>query len=1167
MKPSSALSTAQRDSLKTARASAWFYARPDTVVATLTVTSALNTLEGRVNVSGSLANVTADMTAKVKRGSNLVGYYRIRKVGGSEIYLGADANDRGLFQFGQALPPIAVGDTIEVLDRYDLAAKIPRIDTGASVIYEDYDIAYSDQNTTPAPYARVWIREASNGAWSTHYGGFTSGATLDLDIRVEAYSFVSGAFSFNFTFPASWVVLSANTTATVAERQVRVPIGTFSFTCTITQNAKTRALTRYVVIDDRANPTLFKELIDFSADFSTDGVRLAGRLRSQDAQTYISGIPQGAFSLIVLDTEQNPAFSRVFAGFFEGGSYTSREAERAAQIAIFDVSETLKRVYCASQLFERKSTVDTWQKLPHSLSHPAFAVYWLLDWRVANYHRLFNFEVFSSAADYKTIALKTDRGSLWQAVQAMTGRLPTSILCASADGLILDERPELLSASARNAIVTRATLTEDDVAGLDISVAQRVRYRRVRLAAFLPVAADDVKPTPIRSGATALNGEQEQDISGLLALSQAELNRVAGDTLASLNAPYERIQYELIGALGMAFMPYHQQFVGNNIPQAYHELFSAAFAQRCIPVSLSLRLESGGVVRTSLTVKPETDGADGVTLPIPIEGEYSIVEPFELPPYELPPIELDLGEPFNYDPPTLMPIGENGSNERGRFFLLTKDNRVIRVTFDGNGNPQFADISPDVNIRNALGQSEMLQAYWQSPERLYIMGRDSFAMTPNARFATPSWVEIKNANPANSKQIVVTFGAGTYPYTLVQYAAIDYSNGNPPPCVERTGGTMVVRMDLGSSRSGVFTVAADFFRPDFLRSSTTNWVARDASLNQLGTGVMNKIGAVPNQWNTSDPSVFSGSNVRYIDITASLGSGAGSTIYRFDNIKITYPISATGKFDGKYDFASLPSANQFCWLGVRVINGQPTVVFYKTANAFQGVYAVPIAKDVGNMTYGIAFNPHNDKEIYITAGDPSDGSGAVYKSVNGGLSFVKTSIPLATRGGAIHWNWSTQTANTPNTSEGNLRTIEGVVGSNIVLRRGFTNTSNVTNNTANWLRSRQGLQFAHIDLDIGFYAASNGNVFKSTDAGVSWSAGATVTGGSGFYVNGAAQYPLATNFLLIFGYRCLGYSANGFTSYTSLWSAYDTWRASTLGATVGEEIVSAVVDIGYAVKR
>jgi hypothetical protein len=1167
MKPTSALTTAQRDALKTARATAWFYARPDTVVATLTVTSALNTLEGRVNVSGSLSNVTADMTAKVKRGSNLVGYYRIRKVGGSELYLGADVNDKGLFQFGQALPPIAANDTIEVLDRYDLAAKIPRIDTGASVIYEDYDIAYSDQNTTPAPYGRVWIREAANGAWNTHYGGFTSGSTIDLDIRVEADSFVSGAYSFNFTFPVSWVVLSSNTTATVAERQVRVPIGAFSFTCTITQNAKTRTLTRYVVVDDRVNPTLFKELLDFSAEFTTDGVRLSGRLRAQDAQTYLSGIPQGAFSLIALDTEQNPAFSRVYTGFFDGGSYTSREAERAAQIAIFDASEILRRVYCASQLFERKSTVDTWQKLPQALSHPAFAVYWLLDWRVANYHRLFNFEVYSAASDYKAIALKSDRGSVWQAIQAMTGRLPTAILCASADGLRLDERPELLSATARNAIITRYTLTEDDVASLNISVTQRTRYRRARLAAFLPVAADDEKPIPIRSGATAINGEQEQDIDGLLALSQAELNRVSGDTLAALNAPYERIQYELIGALGMAFMPYHQQFVGNNIAQAYHELFSAAFTQRCIPISLSLTVEAGGVVRTSLTVKPETDGADGVTLPIPIEGEYSIVEPFELPPYELPPIELDLGEPLTYDPATLMPIGENGSNERGRFFLLTKDNRVIRVTFDGNGNPQFADISPDVNIRNALGQSEMLQAYWQSPERLYIMGRDSFAMTPNARIAAPSWIEVKNVNPANSKQIVVTFGAGSYPYTLVQNAAIDYSSGNPPPCVSRAANPMVFRIDLGASRSGAFTVILDFFRPDFISSSTLNWVARDASLNNIGTGSIGATAPVPNQWNTSDPANFSGSNVRYIDITATIGAGFGSGIYRFDNIKITYPVSQTGKFDGKYDFASLPSANQFCWLGVRVINGQPTIVFYKTANAFQGVYAVPIAKEVANMTYGIAFNPHNDKEIYITAGDPADGSGAVYKSVNGGLSFVKTSVPLATRGGAIHWNWSTQTTNTPNTSESNLRAIEGVVGSNIVLRRGFTNTSNVTNNTGNWLRTRQGLQFAHIDLDFGFYTASNGNVFRSTDSGVTWSAGATVTGGSGFYVNGAAQYPLATNFLLIFGYRCLGYSTNGFTSYTSLWNAYDTWRAANLGATVGEEIVSAVVDIGYAVKR
>jgi hypothetical protein len=250
------------------------------------------------------------------------------------------------------------------------------------------------------------------------------------------------------------------------------------------------------------------------------------------------------------------------------------------------------------------------------------------------------------------------------------------------------------------------------------------------------------------------------------------------------------------------------------------------------------------------------------------------------------------------------------------------------------------------------------------------------------------------------------------------------------------------------------------------------------------------------------------------------------------------------------------------WLSKKAVDGTFYTFLNRSFSRSLAAYtAVRVALWSSNTRPTIATSPHNWRLVYVSAGDPGSGDAYVYKSVNGGATFVATAVELMTSGGQVWWNWSTSTPNAKNTLESNLFIVRGRNASNALLFRRGPSGSDVTIATGAGKEGATAFSLYGYPRDLDFlYMASQDNAFyKSTNTGASWSATTSVPGGTSNITRGVIGFPRDSNFALAFGYRTLAYSTNAGTAWTNLW----TGLAAALGG--GDEtVVSAVVDLSVA---
>jgi hypothetical protein len=255
--------------------------------------------------------------------------------------------------------------------------------------------------------------------------------------------------------------------------------------------------------------------------------------------------------------------------------------------------------------------------------------------------------------------------------------------------------------------------------------------------------------------------------------------------------------------------------------------------------------------------------------------------------------------------------------------------------------------------------------------------------------------------------------------------------------------------------------------------------------------------------------------------------------------------------------------NTYYWLSYKDVSGTNYVFFNGTSDNFATVTQTQIARYINTMHYGLTTALNNYRTVYASAGSPASGDAFIYKSTDGGKTFAATAAALNTRGGALWWNYSGQTANVRNTSESNLLWLKGLSGSNQVqVVKGISGSAvTIVTDATRYAETHHALIALNKDLDYVKYLARTGHFYRSTNAGSSWTAGTTVTGGASAICRGLTGWPTDSNFAWVYGYRILAYTEDAGVSVTNEWTDYDTWRNSTYGASTAETILMVLPDL------
>lgn len=1196
-KPSAALSSADLTALAAPHAMrAWLAVVPDTVAATLSVTSTPSDPFQSLSVSGSLSAVRVGQTVKVTNsaGTVLRGYYRVRKAPtGSTLFLNESSQaDPGLLPTPIRTAGIGVGDSVTVLDRYDLSSVFPRIDLPTSTIFEDYDQAYVAQNSTPPPIVNITATATAQGNITTagHWAGFydpnLSYATLTFTAQPLAWV-GSSTFTYLWTIPSAWTIVSGSATTATFTARVSVVSGNgfYPLRLQVTDNyGNVVSAVRFVFVSDRSTYT-YTSISALSETWSLNAKRVAVRL---DA-TALRDIPHGALTLLVTELQIGdsvyavPSIPRLSVGWLERNSLSIDAVRFGADAEIISPFDVLERVPSASQLWETTAAPTTWQQITLQLGHIDYPIWWLLRYRAANALRLFNYTPLADSLlspTYRMTAFRVESGTVSGQLSALAARVAGGRISVRDDGEFQFVRdPSLLSSTARTTVPVRLTLSSAFYSQLSYVRRYRAEVKNVLGAAF---AWDGIasQPTPYRAESPNRFGSGSATISDeqLITTGQTELNEVVGKRLAQANNPYGDIALQLAGLYGVTCLPTDAQFVNVQVSATQNAESNSAFTLRCIPTNLTRNLLENGAVQTALSVIAETDGVAGVARPVPVAGGAAIIPLTEISPLQLPVLPIDFGNPFAYTPTELMPIAPRplAPQQRGRLFLATSEGYVVRVTFNNAGDPVFEDISPPPALREALGNAaiKLVTARFE-PRRAFLFGSVGVLMCADILSSSVTWSVIPLLSEETPKTETITLDAGSALYTgYFDNGDVGglFGGGNPGNCwgVEKTTTSTITPI------AGVFVVFATprtvtAVGMDFKRNnSDATGIARQAVLADPLGNVLSVPFAGPtvpanNVWQSVASGAISVANVKQITFQVDIIATTGKTIRLYlDNATYTYLQPAGSPYDNLSDFKSLGKRGAYGWLGRRIITGQDTVLYFRTFDNFKTIAASIVARRVANLTYTVAPNPHNPNVVVVSAGDPGAGDARLYLSENGGGLFTPIAPALTARGGSVWWNWSTTTRNQPNTTLTNLRFLRGLDGSdNLILERGTAGSPVTLLAAAATLYPETGSAYFHLesDLKVAYYVSRTGVLRRSINSGDTWStSAASVPGGSGLVVRGISQFPADANFVLAFGYRALAFTTNAGDAWTSLWTAYDTWRSGTFGSE-GETLVTAIPDL------
>jgi hypothetical protein len=1130
---------------------------PDRTVATAevdTTPSSTSIVEVAVtNESADWANRRAGMRVKIASpGGTLRGYYQIRNtLTSGVIELAEIANaDPGIIALNSRTEGIQAGDEITVLEHYDLRSMMP-FTTLAGITGQDYDIPVGTYNTLPESIFNATVN-AQNGA--DYAAIVANGATkaMTLTLTETAWPTDVGSVAYSWASPSGWTSLSALNTATLTGN---APVGAHVVYCTITNATDSWQVVKIFFIRihspaDPPIPVLIDNVIDTETrQWRTKTVRVASGAASV--------IPPGAFCMLWEDPTWNSAditsATKKMVGYRTGADWLHRPGYHESEVIVTGVCGMLDMLQSTAATLRFTGAVTGWEELAASLSNVAYAIRWILRWRVKNVLERFNFTPFDTSG---TLAPRSiipmAQGSAFQQISRLGDMYEVNVGSRSDGEIMCAYHPSMLE--DRSAVVTRVTVTNAHYSSITVNQREHPGCGMMRYEGIISHGLVSDFPTGAQAPGDRQFGQSAKTISknDKVFDNQTDANRRAGRAFAMETQPITSVMLEFPSNWDVFECADMQRMIVT-VP-ASKSPTGSALELMVIPNTLTKYYLGGNKAKVQLTAEVETDGVEGVYIDIrPADtsayGNYSDLQ--ETP---IEPLPADWG-----------PDGDEVPVEGDLTGLLT-------AARDGLVSLNGADISPTAEQRESISPTIKMIVDPHNYKRLILYGGGGGLVCDD--MFNPSWRAINLASGAPSQtwsktfdftatdgdwQDTATFGSET-PASAVWTTGVGWEDTDyesPVGSIGRRGANIIISIAASTLTSitltytytkGTASVGAD---PGVLigTSSTLSLLTHTASssgsnLTRQWTGT--ETGATVIQLridSDNDTSAPFGGYTGSATITKVVITGIGTN--PFGGVGVSTDETFIG------DIVGTPNREgYFGWLAVR----DGTDVYYsRTENYWRTVKTTSLGAYASDLTFGIAIASHGQQVVMV--GGPGS---AIWRSTNWGSTFG-TVAALNPHGGAITIPWaagggSVNVAATPKfcyfkgTAAGGTAQFVNYAGGTVAL------------GTAQWPYESGGAQIHTFTTDGSYIMVGmqQGGVWKSSDAGATFGTAASL-GGTAWGLNGSPQN---SEFLLVFGPSTLKYTTTfGTAAWADLYSTYETELVDDEFDGGGTDLVSAQIDL------
>lgn len=851
-------------------------------------------------------------------------------------------------------------------------------------------------------------------------------------------------------------------------------------------------------------------------------------------------------------------------------------------ISLVDIAGRLDKLAGFPQEIRRKTTPTKWTEAKistYSANIPRY-VHYLLHW----HSTALELADFTWDGDEYTFSwLESDGQSIWQQAAQRCEAIGYLLTCNRLGQLKMKPDPQLQVSGDRTAVV-QVNIQADDWKQIGYTYTQAPRQHWHRGAALLITTGDaetEVAETvfSVAPGKAPTQGPGESNQNYQLVLDATEhYEREGRRYRARQNAQFGAYEVEIVENNEGGIDPAELEWVTLTASSTQDDYRGRSLSSvRFLPIEVSFEYSVNGIRRQRVALEREVLGdisaIDDPQLAIQddILGEWgdddwgwSQVEPiidtglnFNFPP------DQDWGDEEIYDPEVDMPTPTGIS--KGVMYLLVHsfgvltEWRIVRASWK-TGTLTFTDISPNSTRRTVVGEVSGFHLDPYNYKRMVVLGRNGYAYTNDVTATTPTWVaattgmtdEIAGGfQPALNRRNTF-FWLSKNGDNLMLNRTLDAFQTITSKVAGKYVGTMAFSVSVSPHNWRDVWVTAGVesqeeyqdgeFAPkyvDFRNGLPAGWVLNFGTFNSNGLNAVSLGGG------------YYGCSVSYT-YTSNIGYNRSYYWTDFANYGWVGPRFVHVYLHDANDTLLLDASTQYS----HPMGDWSFITGSGSSQQTTRKVTLEFIRDNGDIFYFKEFVIENSDS---PQGNPNTTTPYILRSTNGGDSFTPHT-ELYTNGGPVWWNWSTSTPNEKNTNANNIMIVRGDDASNIVFKQGTGADVNITATLADYPQTEHALGANARDMDYVFYAARTGKFYTSSDAGATWTPGTDIPGGTSKVIRGWWQYPKDRNFAVGFGYRVFAYTTDSGANWTNVQGSYDTWRSSTYGGIIGEQVRQVLID-------
>ncbi len=652
------------------------------------------------NTSGSFTSlVKGGMTAWIgtTAGARDIGVYRVRKTpGATTLYIQEMSNgDPGLLA-SRDLQPLSDNAYITIYEGENVWSVASRIeysggvDTRVGTFYKDYDTAYTDQNETGGDVP--CILNIGN-----HRTGFVDTTTGLLATEWTADTYIwDGATVSTYLWNVDGGTITVGSTST-QDITVTHTYGNYLIECTVTLSTGAVIIARRWVI--ASDPTNHPPI---EIQVSSDRRDIYGRRMSIRVIDSVASILAGQMAIYwevaTWNGDTVASASTQFVGFVKSYSGQNEPNATSETLELVSALELLKETAAFGQQLVVASDPSSWTEVTSTLSHVDFFIMYLLYWHTSIL-RLFDYEPVLLQS-YVTQAWKVDGGNLFQQLQNAGARLNVTVGQGSNGTIFARRDLVMMSQTARDLKIVRATLDESDIQSISPSYSVRNRVGKVLVSGFY---YDSGTLTPLLAVSPGNVGGQGSEIARLegqlvtISGGQAELGERGANEFARLNNPMPDATIVIPYNFDV-IEPAEKYWLTLDLDTAYtHNAYD--YNGRGFVTAVTVTHEENGKKKISLNWTRESAGVDtdaeAVPVQLPSSGNAPYLEGNSYTLLPTTPYNLTTGllsftptplatPPYTVAPPTLTPP------ETGTGILVIGQGLTVKITTGVSaGTPSF----------------------------------------------------------------------------------------------------------------------------------------------------------------------------------------------------------------------------------------------------------------------------------------------------------------------------------------------------------------------------------------------------------------------------------------------------------------------------------------------